>query len=152
MPAVITGVFVILKLGPRAGRQFRIGPERFRLRTLQRAAQVLSTKMFADPERNFVRQTVLQDVTVADDLLRRPMWPAWRVLRLAEKTETFDDCFLLRSVAGLGLLKSSEVSDADLFRGGGAADQQKRRDGNGEQRGGEMSSSLIILCCHVQSS
>src|SRR5207302_8248615 len=108
--------------------------------------------MFADPERNFVRQTVLQDVTVADDFLRRPKRPARRVLRLAEKTETFDDRLLLRSVAGLGPLKSGEVSDADLFGGGGAADQQKGRDGNGEQRGAEMGSSLIILCCHVQSS
>src|SRR5436190_14743626 len=80
------------------------------------------------------------------------MRPAWRVLRLAEKTETFDDCFLLWSVAGLGLLKSGEVRDADLFGGGGATDQQKRRDANGEQRGGEMGSSLIILWCHLQSS
>src|SRR2546430_17666712 len=101
--------------------------------------------MFADPERNFVRQTVLQDVTVADDFLRRPMRPARRVLRLAEKTETFDDRLLLRSVAGLGPLKSGEVSDADLLGGGGAADHQKARDYPGAHRPRAMRPHQVIL-------
>src|SRR5205807_8545788 len=114
------------------------------------AAQVLSAKMLADPERNFVGQTVFQDITLADDFLRRPMRPAWRVLRLAEKTETFEDCFLWRRVGGLGLLKSGEVSGAELFGGGGGADQQRGRDGNGERRGGGMGSALDVPCCRVQ--
>src|SRR2546429_5508780 len=145
MAAVVTGMSVILKLRARTDGQLRVGPKRFGLRAFKGSAEILLPKMFANPERNFVRQTVLQHVTVADDLFRRPMWPARRVLRLTEKTKAFEGCFCLRSVAGVGFLKTREVRDAHLFGGGGTADQKQQPEWNREQRRREKGSSLTVF-------